>query len=615
MNISRLPGFWKGSTLDLRAVLVLLLAFNSLALASGGPPISENAYCGKGNVAKFGEKDGPAELPKSCYYTGLDGTPSPGKQIRVKANDDLYEELDRAKCGDTLLLPAGASFLVKELPKKGCDDQHYITIRTGTPDSKLPPEGTRISPAWAGVANLPGRPPYAQPAGGPAKLMATILVKAVATTTIGDHYRFIGIEWTTAPGAKATRMVTTDGANHVIFDRNWFHPADGVEVSKGVLMNGDTHFIAVLNSYFSGFNCVARSGACTDASAVAGGHGHGSETITTLKIYNNYLEASGQSILFGGASSDINPVDIEIRRNHLFKPMIWKEGEPGYTPAPSGDPYIVKNNLELKSGRRVLIEGNLLENSWGGFTQKGFSVLFTPKNQNDNCPKCVVLDVTLRYNRIRNVAAGLQIATGLSKKGGASADGGRISIHDLIVDSVHNTGWVGNGPFANIGTHDPLLHDIAFDHVTAFATGPIFAITTRGEKIINFSVTNSIFTSGGDRPQLAAAGGGKINCASRTQRVGAHAVLDACFTNYRFEKNLVVAERGRGGWPPGTIVVSSLEAAGLRELENGISKNPRLCRAQEAGCRKPSPGVGAGTDGKDIGADVDAVDAAVSGVE
>src|SRR5208282_5966756 len=40
-------------------------------------PQGENAYCDKGNVAKFGEKDGPADLPRTCYYTGMDGTPSP----------------------------------------------------------------------------------------------------------------------------------------------------------------------------------------------------------------------------------------------------------------------------------------------------------------------------------------------------------------------------------------------------------------------------------------------------------------------------------------------------------------------------------------------------------
>src|SRR5450631_1207812 len=171
----------------LAAVFVVWSTLPALATA---PPTGENAYCGKGNVAEFGAKDGIAELPKACYYTALDGTPSPGKEIRVSVTGDLASAVEHAKCGDTLLLPAGASFEVHELPSKKCDDQHYITVRTDTPDAKLPAEGSRISPAWAGIASLPGRPPFAQPSGGPAKLLATLIARRPSGATVGDHIRF-----------------------------------------------------------------------------------------------------------------------------------------------------------------------------------------------------------------------------------------------------------------------------------------------------------------------------------------------------------------------------------------------------------------------------------------
>ncbi len=579
------------------------------AMASS-PPIEENAYCGKGNVPNFGENDGPAQLPKSCYYTALDGTPSPGKQIHVERDADLSAAVDSAKCGDTLLLPAGASFVIKSLPAKQCDDQHYITIRTDTTDSKLPPEGTRISPAWAGVASLPGRPAYAQPPGGAAKLMATILVKTPAGTTLCDHCRFIGIEWV-PENPHVLRMISTEGSDHIIFDRNWLHAAEGSELAKGIGMIHGTRFIALINSYLSGFNCVARTGACTDASAVGGGTGD--DPIGTLKIYNNYLEASGENILFGGAEAEINPTDIEIRRNHLFKPMIWKEGQPGYTPAPDGSPFIVKNHFELKSGVRVLFEANLLENNWGGFTQIGFSILLTPKSQQNHCPKCAVTDVTIRYNRIRNVGGVMEVSNAVSKLGGETADGGRYSIHDLIIDSVHNDDWKAKGAFAFVGSNAELLHDVSFDHVTAFVTGILFGVGDRKDPIRNFSVTNSLLMAGGPRPEFASTGGGKENCAGQAQRAGAQAVLSACFVNYRFEKNLIIG--GKGGWPKGTIVVSSAKAAGVRDFKNGVAKDPRLCHANTPGCNGASPGASAATDGKDIGADVDAVEAAIAGVE
>jgi hypothetical protein len=592
-------------------VVVLALISPQSSVAANTPPTAENAYCGKGDVSKFEEKDGPAQLPKSCYYTGLDGTPSPGKQVRVGANSDLYAAVESASCGDTLLLAAGASFEIKSLPAKKCDDQHYITIRTDTPDSKLPPEGTRISPAWAGVASLPGRPAYAQPTGGPAKLMPALIVKVPSGATLGDHYRFIGVEWSSEPGSRIGRLVTTEGADHVIFDRNWFHPSGDAEMNKGIGMIHGTRFIALINSYLSGFHCVARTGTCTDASAVGGGNGD--VPVSTLKIYNNFLEASGENILFGGTASEVNPTDLEIRRNHLFKPMIWKQGEPGFSADASGNAPIVKNHFELKSGIRVLFEANLLENSWGGFSQTGFSILLTPKSQSNLCPKCAVTDVTIRYNRIRNVAGVIVVANAFSKNRGTTDDGGRYSIHDLLVDSVHDEDWKGTGVFADLGSNAELLHDVAFNHVTAFVTGSLFSIANRGERIPNFSITNSLFMAGQRRPEFVSTGGGKANCAHQAQRAGPEAVLFACFVNYKFEKNLIIGEKG--GWTKGTIVVSSPQAAGIRDLKGGVSKDARLCHSNTPGCSKASPGASAATDGTDIGADVDAIEAAIAGVE
>jgi hypothetical protein len=587
------------------------VVLSTLAALAAGPPTGENAYCGKGNVAQFGAKDGIAELPKACYYTALDGTPSPGKQIRVPAKSNLATAIDGAKCGDTLLLPAGASFDATVLPSKKCDDQHYITVRTDTPDSKLPPEGTRISPAWGGIASLPGRPPFAQPSGGPAKLLATVVTRRPEGVSVGDHFRFIGIEWTTPPDANIGRIVTAEHTDHVIFDRNWVHPANGAEVGHGIGMVHGAHTIAVINSYVSGLNCIARTGKCTDATGIGGGGGD--EPISALKIYNNFVEAAGENVMFGGSAATIVPTDIEIRRNHLFRPMLWKEGEPGYTPTASGNPYIVKNNFELKSAIRLLFEANLLENSWGGFSQTGFSILLTPKNQSNKCPACRVNDVTVRFNRIRNVAGVLQIANALSKMGGATTDGGRYSIHDLFADDLHDKDYKGGGPFLILVSAQPPVHDIQIDHVTAFVKSVLLSVLNDGPKLPNFALTNSVFSVGDRRQPVASAGGGPESCASKTQALGAEAVLQACFDPYKFEKNLIIS--GRGSFPKGNIVVGSPEAAGIRDLKDGVSKDPRLCHEKGPGCPKVSPGAGAASDGRDLGADIDAVEAAIAGVE
>jgi hypothetical protein len=594
-------------------VLLALFSFAATSARAAAPPTGENVYCGQGDVPRFGDKDGPAALPQACYYTGLDGTPSPGKQIHVGASNNLADAVRDAKCGDTLLLPAGATYEVRDLPAKKCDDQHYLTIRTDTPDSKLPPEGTRISPAWAGVASLPGRPPFAQPAGGPAKLLATIITKPNGGVVVGDHVRFIGIEWTTPPGEPKARMLYADHGDHIIFDRNYIHGADGIEVGHGIGMVLGSHKIAVINSYLSNFTCIARRGACTDATAIGGAHSD--EPFGTFKIYNNYLEASGENILFGGGPSENNPTDIEIRRNHFFKPMIWKEGEPGYAPSPKGTPFIVKNHLELKSGVRLLIEGNLFENCWGGFTQTGFSLVLAPVSQASHCPKCRVNDVVVRYNWVRNVGGVLTIATKVAGKGGGSPeDGGRMTVHDLIADNIHDRDYKGGGGFLKYMSAEVLIHDVQIDHVTAFVPGVLMAVLSRGEKMPGFSLTNSVLAVGGQRRPIASAGPG--SCAVQPAKVGPEAVLDACFSNYHFDHNLISVERG-GGFPKTNIVFGNPKDLEIRDLKNGVAKDPHLCREKGDGptCNKRSAGVAAASDGKDMGADVDAVQAAIKGVE
>jgi hypothetical protein len=590
-------------------VMGLIVCFALPALATA-PPTGENAYCGKGNVAQFGGKDGVAELPKACYYTALDGTPSPGKQIRIAGGSDVAAAIDRAKCGDTLLLAAGASYQVTELPAKKCDDQHYITVRTDTPDAKLPPEGTRISPAWAGVASLPGRPAFAQPSGGAAKLLATLVVRRPSGVIVGDHVRFIGIEWTTPVEADIGRMVTTEHGDHIIFDRNWIHPAEGAEVGHGIGMPAGSQVIAVINSYISGLNCVAAAGKCTDATGVGGGLGK--DPVHTLKIYNNFIESSGENILFGGGEATITPSDIEIRRNHLFRPMLWKEGEPGFTPA-KGHPFIVKNNFEIKNAMRVLFEANLLENTWGGFSQTGYAILLTPKNQEGLCPVCRVNDITIRFDRIRNVAGVLEIGNAASRTGALSADGGRYSIHDIFADDLHGQDYKGGGTFLIVGSTGPPLHDLQIDHVTSFGPGVLMSIGNKGPKLPNFTVTNSVFAVGDRRQPIASSGGGPEACASKNQFVGGEATLAACFDPYKFEGNLIIANKG--SFPKGNSVVTSPEAAGIRDLKDGIGKDPRLCHAKGPGCSKASWGAGAASDGRDVGADIDAIEAAIAGVE
>src|ERR1700722_3305760 len=110
--------------------------------------------------------------------------------------------------------------------------------------------------------------------------------------------------------------------------------------------------------------------------------------------------------MFGGGSATATPADIQISHNHFFKPLTWLSGHSGFVGGSGGNPFVVKNHLELKNAQRVLAEDNVFEDTWGGFSQAGFSILLTPKDQYDAqtktniCPLCEVTDVTIRFSTI-----------------------------------------------------------------------------------------------------------------------------------------------------------------------------------------------------------------------
>ena len=172
-----------------------------------------------------------------------------------------------------------------------------------------------------------------------------------------------------------------------------------------------------MDSYFSDFHCVSTTGACTDAQAINGGTG--SHVGGPYKIVNNFLEASTEAILMGGGEATATPTDIEIRRNHFYKPMQWKKGIAGFVGAANGNPFTVKNHLELKNAQRVLVEGNLMENTWGD--EPGWVFDFADSQEpahghDDVCPICQVTDVTIRYNKMSHAGGGTQSKMDLGRR-------------------------------------------------------------------------------------------------------------------------------------------------------------------------------------------------------
>ncbi len=564
--------------------------------------------------------DGPAELPRVYLSTTMADTPAPGSTISVKAGGDLQSAVDHAGCGDTIALQAGATFstLGLTLPAKSCDDEHWIILRTSTPDASLPTEGTRMTPCYAGVASLPGRPAFS--CGQPQRLLATITYTGASSGPIvfasgANHYRLIGLEITRAAsnGNPVVALISPElhgSTDHIVLDRLYIHGTPRDETRRGVAASGSTN-LAVQDSFISDFHCNVQ-GACSDSQAVSGGTG--SLATGPIRIVNNFLEAAGENIIFGGGTADQTPADIEIRFNHFFKPMFWMKGQPGFV----GPAFIVKNHFELKNAQRVLFDSNVLENTWGGFSQAGFSILLTPKNQTINdqsvCPLCQVTDITVRNVTISHVGGGFQIANVLDNgggagvfKGGPAKAGERYSIHDVIVDDIDNIKYTGHGVFAQVSTiASPLLKDVSIDHITAF---PPHAMLNTGApggvQMPGFTFTNSIITSGEFAITSTGASGMADCAAADIPKI----TVKQCFSGYTFASNAILAAPAQfpsSMWPSGNWFYNSPDAVGFVSYSNGKGGDYHLLSS--------SPARGAASDGTDLGANVKAVLAAVSGV-
>jgi hypothetical protein len=231
--------------------------------------------------------------------------------IAVPAGGDLQAALNAAQPGDVVTLVPGSTYVGNfVLPNKGAI-QDYITIRSAAPDAVLPPAGVRISPADA--AQLP-------------KIRSANSSSALRTATAANHWKLMFLEFPAnqngygdiiALGAgDATQTQLAQVPYALVLDRVYVHgdPVSGQK--RGIsLHSSDT---SVINSYVSDCKAVGQ-----DSQALSGFNGPGN-----YLIENNYLEGATENVLFGGADPTIPNLvttNITFRRNHLSKPLAWRD--------------------------------------------------------------------------------------------------------------------------------------------------------------------------------------------------------------------------------------------------------------------------------------------------
>jgi len=379
----------------------------------------------------------------------------------------------------------------------------------------------------------------------------------VRTAPGAHHYRLIGLEIQPAEGVFLYNLVEIGSAetslelvpHHVIIDRCFVHGDPRKGTRRGILLNA-AHG-AVIDSYVAD---IKEAGA--DSQAIAGWNGPG-----PFKIANNYLEGAGENVMFGGVDPsirDLVPSDIEVLRNHMAKPLVWKEGEPGY----AGTAWTVKNLFELKNARRVRVEGNLFENNWVQ-SQVGFAIVFTVRNQDGRAPWSVVEDVTFVNNVVRSSTSGINM---LGRDNNyPSQRTKRIVIRNNRFFEIGGPRWGGAGRLFQIidGTES-----VVIDHNTAIHIGAV--IIAEGPPHRDFVFTNNIVGTG-------------IGTGLQT--------LDAVFPGAVVRRNVMVGGSS-AQYPRDNFSVGSWEQVKFEDLRQG-----RLRLSDGSPFRR------AGLDGADVGAD------------
>jgi hypothetical protein len=151
----------------------------------------------------------------------------------------------------------------------------------------------------------------------------------------------------------------------------------------------------------------------------------------------------------------------------------------------------------------------------------------------------------------------------------------------------------------------PALHDVQIDHVSAFPRKSLLIVggPIQDPRMSNLTITNSIFTFA-DKAIITTGGGPLKNCSAQPDSKGFKLVFDECFASYGFHHNVIV---GSGDFPKGNTTPKKPADIGFANFKDGAGGDYHL--ASKSKYRH------AGTDGKDLGADIDAIEKATAGVE
>ncbi len=347
-------------------------------------------------IAGYATAEMPVPALPQVYVDTRWNPPVGGNTWRAHTPQEFQHALDASSPGDTITLDAGATYEGNfTVPAKSNPNHKWIYIESSEL-ATLPRPGKRMHPE-SDAAKMP-------------KIVTGNESAAIRIAAGATNYRLVGLELYSkstqgcgprrAPPVNCSTYSLIDMPvaeskplpDAITVDRCFLHGSDTQDVRVGVVANGTN--IAVVDSYISDIHQST-----SDSQAILAYWTPG-----PIKVVDNFLSSTSENLMCGGAGGARNPYvpsDIEIRNNHFFKPEKWAVA--GLTLPPEAR-WSVKNSLEFKSARRVVVTGNVFENNWVG-AQWGFAIVLTVRTS-DSGNFAVVDDITIENNLLKNVTSG-----------------------------------------------------------------------------------------------------------------------------------------------------------------------------------------------------------------
>ena len=590
--------------------------------------------------------------------------------IAVPRGGDLQAALNAAQDGDVITLTPGAVYLGNFVLPAKPGVTHPITVRSATPDAQLPPAGVRLTPAAApllAVVKSPNSSAALRTAAGAHHWTLQFLEFQANLNGYGDIIEL--------GAADRTQTTLAQVPYALVLDRLYVHGDPGLGQKRGIALNSrDT---TIVNTWVADCKAVGQDaqaiagwngpGSYVIANNYLEGAGENlliggtDPTIpnlvtTNVTIQGNYLTKpvawrtaivatptgvtatavpgggtlpagayaytvvartpAGQTTKATSAPSAAASVTVSSRSavtiswskvpgatdylvygRAVGAPAIYwttsattfkDSGVAGTSGSPgSASRWTTKNVLELKNAQDVLIDGNVIEHAWVG-DQPGYPVVFTPRNQGGTAPWTVVQRVTFTKNLVRHAAGAVNIL------GTDNVNPSQLTNHIAIANNVFDdlgTAWGAGAKTLLIGA------------------GPT-AITIDHNTIVGDTSTIVSVYGGSAAAPMPVAG------FSYTNNMSAHDAYGIMGANYSVGLSTIAA------YFPASSIARNVLAGGSASKYPAGNFFPSMAQWQGAfvdfanGNYRLAPGsafANAATDGTDLGADIDAVNAETSG--